>query len=113
MQRLVAHNRRLKMAGDLDLKARWLQHTGQVLPEGIHSPFNACMYRAGCQQTEADNAALRKDAERYRWLRARLQGNGLDQLDAMDAVLREDGAQMDAAIDEEIAADRLSAVGAA
>ncbi len=60
---------------------------------------------------EAD--ALRRDAERYRWLRARLQGSGLDQLDAMDAVLREDGAQMDAAIDEEIEADRLAAVGAA
>jgi hypothetical protein len=45
-------------------------------PNDIHNPHNACMYRAGCKQTQASRAALlaeiaalRKDAERYRWLR--------------------------------------------
>lgn len=30
-------------------------------PHDIHSPFNACMYRAGCQQTQASHAALQAE----------------------------------------------------
>jgi hypothetical protein len=47
----------------------------------IHSLHNACMHRDGCRKTQAalvalaeqlaEVAALRKDAERYRWLRDR------------------------------------------
>jgi hypothetical protein len=58
--------------------------TGQPLRADIHSPFNACMHRDDCKAAdaqvlraiarvnalEAELEALRKDAERYRWLRA-------------------------------------------
>lgn len=68
---------------------------------------------ADAQAQAAELAALRKDAERYRWLRARLQGSGRDQVAALGAVLRENAAEMDAAIDEARHADARAAVGAA
>lgn len=56
--------------------------TGLPLRTGIYSDFNACMHRAGCQQTQAAHVvllaeveALRKDAERYRKWRADYTAN--------------------------------------
>lgn len=40
--------------------------TGQPLRTGIHSDFNACMYRAGCQQTQAEFERLQADNDRLR-----------------------------------------------
>ena len=35
-------------------------------PHDIHSPFNACHHRAGCQQTQAAHAALQAEVESLR-----------------------------------------------
>lgn len=59
------------MAGDVNLEQLFEQHTGQRMPTGIHSPMNACMHKPECAANLAELDALRKDAERYRWLRDR------------------------------------------
>jgi len=46
---LVGHKERMKME-----------------PHDIHSPHNACMHRAGCQQTQASHATLQAELERER-----------------------------------------------
>lgn len=86
--------------------------TGLPLRTGIYSDFNACMHRAGCQQTQAAHVvllaeveALRKDAERYRKL-CDVPG----ALDAFTAAYHntQTKVQLDAAVDRVPAAVELT-----
>ena len=95
--------------------------TGLPLRTGIYSDFNACMHRAGCQQTQAAHVvllaeveALRKDAERYRWLRDKRsdwEGAGIVKLYAGPDYSRSECEELDQQVDAAMLA--APAVGAA
>lgn len=49
----------------------------EPLAAGINSIHNACAFREYCRKVEAEILLLRKDAERYRWLRDDKRGRML------------------------------------
>lgn len=67
LRRLHEENKQLNVALDEWMeKTHWVQDTAQVLERGMH---RADVLSARVEALDAENKALRADAERYRWLR--------------------------------------------